>query len=88
MINMRFTFRVFICNDTLAYEATRPRDLGRTFGIYPDVAIRVTQMTLDQHLDGPYDFIILDFAECYGTTADLSPIEANVSRQSLLLAHS
>lgn len=76
-------------NGTLAYGATRPGDLGRTFEnfkMYPDVAVRVTQATLDERLDGLFESGILDFAECYGTTPDMSPIVEEASRRSPLFA--
>jgi len=76
---------------TLGYEATRPGDLGRmfeTFKMYPDVAVRITQLTLDEKLDGPYESGIPDFAECSGTTPNMEPIGEDVSTHDLLLIRS
>ncbi|KAF3052967.1 hypothetical protein E8E11_008385 [Didymella keratinophila] len=66
---------------TRAYEATCPGDLGRmfeTFKMYPDVAVQITQLTLDEKLDSPYESGILDFAECSGTTPNMEPIGEDI----------
>jgi hypothetical protein len=76
---------------SLAYEATRRGDLARLFDIFkmhPDLAVRITQVTLDENLDGPYQSGILAFAERYGTTPDTAPVEEEASRLELLVTRS
>ncbi|KAJ4380105.1 hypothetical protein N0V86_004414 [Didymella sp. IMI 355093] len=62
---------------TLAYKATESDHLGRMFEIlrmYPEVALRITSLTLDEVFHGPHHSDILDFAEDYGSEPDMGPL--------------
>lgn len=86
MASTATSYLIPCADSTLGYKATKSGDLGRMFEIfkiYPEIAVRITQLTLDEDLDGPYHSGILDFADEYGTTPEVAPFGEDVSHRNL-----
>jgi hypothetical protein len=63
---------------TLAYKATESGHLSRMFEIlemYPEVALRVTSLTLDEVFDGTHHSDIHGFAEDYDIEPGMGPLD-------------
>ena len=71
---------------TLAYEAAVSGDLRRLFDtlkLAPAIALRITELELNEELDGPHESGIPDFAYEYGSITEAKPFDDNVYYPSL-----
>lgn len=55
-----------------------------TFKIYSEVAVRATQLILDEDLDGLHHSGVFEFADEYGITPEVGPFGEDVSYRNLV----